>query len=203
MIVMARTILEPNVESLMVVQMKRDKLRGSEDLETFGKTCEILGLIFYSFFGGQLVTRGHTGVIFFYLTLFSGILIFIAALIYPKSSEDQDHSAGHQTNTAESFSSRWAMIKQYLKVNEIRNTLIFFFIVSIVSPNLEEYFIYFNEEEHHVKVILEGYSSIVLGIAETVLLILYSTILVKRVDLRSFVMVASAFRVLSSLVAIY
>lgn len=95
------------------------------------------------------------------------------------------------------------MIKQYLKLNEIRDTLIFFFIVSIVSPNLEEYFIYFNEEEHHVKVILEGYASISLGIAETFLLILYSTILVKRVDLRSFVMVASGFRVLSALVAIY
>ena len=160
---MSRTILGPNVESLMIVQMKRDKLRGSEDLETFGKICEGLGLIFYSFFGGVLVTRHKTGIIFFNLTLFSGVLIFIAALIYPKSSED--HSINHLTNTVESFSSRWAMIKQYLKVNEIKNTLIFFFIVSIVSPNLEEFFVYFNEEEHQVKVIIEGYSSIALGAA--------------------------------------
>lgn len=39
MIVLARAILTPIVDSLMVIQMKLDKIRGSEDLETFGRIC--------------------------------------------------------------------------------------------------------------------------------------------------------------------
>ena len=109
MIVMARTILSPVVDSLMIVQMKRDKERGSEDLETFAHTFEGIGSIFFSVFGGILVTRNTSGIIFFNLTLLTGILIFLAALIYPRSSEDQ--ATNHQTNSVESFSARWAMIK--------------------------------------------------------------------------------------------
>ena len=39
MIVLARAMLTPIVDSLMVIQMKLDKIRGSEDLETFGRIC--------------------------------------------------------------------------------------------------------------------------------------------------------------------
>lgn len=95
------------------------------------------------------------------------------------------------------------MIKQFLNVKEIKNTLIFFLIVSIVSPNLEEFFVYFNEYEHHLKPIYEGYTSIALGAMASILVLVYNTILVKRFDLRTIVLTASAFRVLSSLVGIY
>lgn len=97
------------------------------------------------------------------------------------------------------------MIKQFLNVKEIKSTLIFFFIVSIVSPNLEEYFVYFNEEEHHLPAIFEGYMSIALGASATILVMLYNIYLIKKtdIDLKVIVLTASGFRILSSLVAIY
>lgn len=57
MIVMARSILTPAIQSLMVVQMKRDKERGAEDIETFGHICEGFGAIFFSIFGGHIITK--------------------------------------------------------------------------------------------------------------------------------------------------
>jgi Na+/melibiose symporter-like transporter len=95
------------------------------------------------------------------------------------------------------------MIKQFLNVKEIRNTLIFFFIVSFVCPNLEEFFVYFNESEHHLKPIFEGYTSIALGGMAAILVLVYNTVLMKRFDLRTIVLTASAFRVLSSVVGVY
>jgi len=48
------------------------------------------------------------------------------------------------------------MVKQYLNVTQIKDTLIFFFVVSFVSPNLEEFFVFFNEEEHDIYAAFEG-----------------------------------------------
>jgi Na+/melibiose symporter-like transporter len=201
MIIMARTIAAPVVDSLMIIQMKRDKERGAEDLETFGHICMGFGAIFFSIFGGYLITQHHHGTVFFNLTLLSGILIFISALIYPKVSEDNnDHLT---TNSLEGLSEKLAMIKQFLKVTEIRNTLIYFFVVSIVCPNLEEFFVYFNESVHHLPAIFEGYTSIALGSVASILIFIYNTVLMKKFDLRQIVLTASAFRVMSSIVAVY
>ena len=110
MLVMARTIAQPVVDSLMIIQMKRDEQRGAEDLETFGHICEGFGAIFYSIFGGYLITHYHTGVVFFRLTLWIGVLIAIAALIYSKSSED-NHINDMKANTVEGFKYKIQMIK--------------------------------------------------------------------------------------------
>lgn len=88
-------------------------------------------------------------------------------------------------------------------MKEIKNTLIFFFIVSIVSPNLEEFFVFFNEYEHHLKPIFEGYASIAFGAMVMILTLLYNTVLAKSFDLRPLVLTASAFRVISAVVAVY
>jgi len=129
-------------------------------------------------------------------------LIAIAALLYPKESEDHD-AADLQENNAQSLGLKIQMIKQFLNVNEIRNTLIFFFVVSIVCPNLEEFFVYFNEYEHHQKPIFEGYAAVAVGGVASILVLVYNTVLAKRVDLRTIVLTASAFRVFSSALAIY
>lgn len=107
---MARTLAAPVVESLMIVQMKKDEKRGAEDLETFGHICEGLGLIFFSIFGGILVTHHHNGTVFFNLTLWIGVLMSIAALLYPKDSEDH-HVADLKGNTTEGFKLKTKMIK--------------------------------------------------------------------------------------------
>lgn len=62
---------------------------------------------------------------------------------------------------------------------------------------------YFNEVEHHVKAIFEGYTSIALGAMASILVLVYNTVLVKRFDLRTILLTACAFRVLSSLIGIY
>lgn len=95
------------------------------------------------------------------------------------------------------------MVKQYLNVTQIKDTLIFFFVVSFVSPNLEEFFVFFNEEEHHIYAAFEGYSAVALGASATLLTIIYNIYLVKKFDLKGIVLSACIFRVLSSLVAAY
>ncbi len=202
MIVMARTIAQPIVDSLMIVQMKRDEKRGAEDLETFGHICEGFGAVFYSIFGGYLITKKHSGIVFFNLTLWIGVMIAIAGLVYPKASEDH-HIHDMKANTVEGFNFKIKMIKQFLNVKEIRNTLIFFFIVSFVCPNLEEFFVYYNESLHHLRPIFEGYTSIALGGMAAILVLVYNTVLMKRFDLRTIVLTASSFRVLSSVVGVY
>ena len=136
------------------------------------------------------------------MTLWVGVLIGIAALLYPKESEDH-HDTDIQSNHTESLSLKTKMIKQFLNVKEIRNTLIFFFVISIISPNLEEFFVYFNEYEHHTKPIFEGYSSVALGVMVMLLTLLYNQALAKRYELRSILLLASVFRVISALVAIF
>jgi MFS family permease len=39
MVVVGKAWMTPTIESLMIVQMKLDKRRGAEDLETFGMMC--------------------------------------------------------------------------------------------------------------------------------------------------------------------
>ena len=82
--------------------MKRDEKRGAEDLETFGHICEGIGAIFFSIFGGYLITNNHSGIVFFNLTLWVGVMIAVAGLLYPKSSED-DHINDLKRNTVEGF----------------------------------------------------------------------------------------------------
>lgn len=83
--------------------------------------------------------------------------------------------------------------------------MIFFFVVSIVSPNLEEYFVYFNEDVHETSPIFEGYTSIALGLSTTLLVMFWNVYLLKDATygpLKIIVLVASFFRVLSSSVGI-
>jgi len=98
--------------------MKRDEKRGAEDLETFAHICEGLGAIFFSIWGGHLITKDHSGTIFFNLTLLVGVMIAIAALIYPKASHDS-HIHDMKSNTVQGLKDKTKMIKQFLNVTEI------------------------------------------------------------------------------------
>jgi hypothetical protein len=57
---LSRSILTSNIQGLMIIQMKKDKERGSEDLETFGHICEGLGAVFFGIFGGMIIGRDET-----------------------------------------------------------------------------------------------------------------------------------------------
>lgn len=111
--------------------MKKDKERGAEDLETFGHICEGVGAAFFGIFGGITIGKGE-GINpqkFFYITGFFGILLFIAGCAQSRKSEDGNIS---RTNKMSVVKDKLKMVSQFVKLNEIRNTLIFFFVVSIV-----------------------------------------------------------------------
>ena len=109
MIILARVILSPVVNSLMIAQMKRDKLRGAEDLEAFGHICKQLGSIFFSIVGGLLMYKYQDGTIFFSLTFLTGALLAVAVLVYPQASEGT--TTGRRACNLQEFSNKTAMIK--------------------------------------------------------------------------------------------
>jgi len=55
LIVFTRAWLAPIIESLMVIQMKKDPEYGAEDLETFGTFTTALGQVFYCILGGWMM----------------------------------------------------------------------------------------------------------------------------------------------------
>ncbi len=59
MTVMARTIAQPNVDTLLIVQIKRDILRGAEDLNTFTRVCYLLGTMFFNLYGLSLILKSE------------------------------------------------------------------------------------------------------------------------------------------------
>ena len=70
--------------------MKNDPERGAEDLETFGLMFKAIGSIFYCIIGGLYMKGdGHetSPKYYFLISTCVGVAIFIAALLYPKESE--------------------------------------------------------------------------------------------------------------------
>jgi len=59
LIVFTRAWLAPIIESLMVIQIKKDPDYGAEDLETFGTLSAALGQVFYCILGGWMMTWSH------------------------------------------------------------------------------------------------------------------------------------------------
>lgn len=80
LIMLAKSILTPVIQGLMIIQMKKDKEFGSEDLETFGHICEGAGAVFFGIFGGITIGRDEniSPLDFFFITGFVSILLMIA-----------------------------------------------------------------------------------------------------------------------------
>ena len=172
MTILARTIAQPVVDSLLIVQMKRDILRGSEDLQTFSRVSQLIGTMFFNLYGAHILSNYRVKD-FFYLPLVTGVLLFFATLFYPKKSENSHHD-DHSMNTIKGFSDKRALIKQFLNVKEIRNSLIFFVIVSFVVPNYEEFVFIYNEATDIISLNLESILAICVGISATILLLIYN-----------------------------
>lgn len=108
MTILARTIAQPVVDSLLIVQMKRDLLRGSEDLQTFSRVLQLLGTMFFNLYGAHLISWSDDARQFFYLPLATGVLLFCATLLYPKKSENSHDD--HSMNTIKGFSDKRVLI---------------------------------------------------------------------------------------------
>ena len=101
LIVFTRAWLAPIIESLMVIQMKKDPDYGAEDLETFGMFSTALGQVFYCILGGWMMFWSHElkPEQFFYLIAATGFVLLIGGLIYPAESDEiSPHYAAMSTS---------------------------------------------------------------------------------------------------------
>jgi hypothetical protein len=178
--------------------MKRDKLHGSAEIETFGHICMCCGVVFFSIFGSRLIesTPKSGGTDYFYLTFTTSGLVLLSSLVYPDAAEDSD---AHTTNEISFVKLKLQMFKQYTKVTAIRSLCIFFFVVSVLNINLEEFILYFDEENYGVGIIFEGYTMVILCAISGLLILLYATVLINRLDLKIITSIGLISKVISSL----
>jgi len=76
--------------------------------------------------------------------------------------------------------------------------LIYFGIVALMSPNLEEFLIYFNEYMM-VTPLFEGYAEVVLFIAGAIIFLVYNSYVMSKSEVHITAVVAILFRVISAL----
>lgn len=58
-LILGRAMASPVVDSLMIIEMKKDKEYGSQDIRTFGQICLALGAIFFGILGGYTIVHSH------------------------------------------------------------------------------------------------------------------------------------------------
>ena len=73
----------------------------------------------------------------------TGALTFFLGLAYPKESDDISPHYKMMTSY-QRLIAKGEVFLDALKVREIQEVLGFFFVVSLVAPNLEEFLIYYN-----------------------------------------------------------
>jgi hypothetical protein len=93
--IFSRAFLTPVIESLLIIQAKRDHDYGMDDLETFGLLMQAFGTIFYCVLGGYMIkwneeTTAPSPTVFFWLIAGTGAVTFLSGLSYPTSSDDID-----------------------------------------------------------------------------------------------------------------
>lgn len=93
-------------------------------------------------------------------------------------------------------------MKQFLSIEQIKRTLIFFFIVSIISPNLEEYLYYFFYQKTGISFRFEIPYAIGFGALVTIFVVLYNIYLIENTKFRIIVLSTCFCRILSSLLTV-
>lgn len=200
--VMSRAWLTPVIESLLLIQMKRDPDYGADDLETFGLLMTALGQIFYCILGGEMIAmQEETPYIFFWLLVLTGAVMFIAGLCYPAASDEVDPTFAAMS-TPKRLKEKLGLFKETVTQPEVRNILIFFFIVSLCAPNLEEFLIYYNEMMM-VTPLFEGAAMVVLFVTGAIIFLVYNNYVMSKAEVHPATAVAILFRVISALFFAY
>lgn len=196
--VMSRAWLTPVIESLMLIQMKRDPDYGADDLETFGLVMEALGTLFYCVLGGFIIKwHEEQPSMFFWLIVATGAVTFMAGLAYPQASDEPDEH-WDRMSTGTRWKKKLSLFWEAVSLPEVRNILIYFGIVSMFSPNLEEFLIYYNE---YMKVtpLFEGYAEVVLFIAGAIIFLIYFNYVQNKAEVHLVAVVAIIARIVSAL----
>lgn len=73
---------------MLVIQMKLDPARGTEDLQTFARMCQAMGAIWYCVIGGAVYDYSPLGPQnFYWFSLAVGVVMICLGMIYPNASE--------------------------------------------------------------------------------------------------------------------
>lgn len=178
--------------------MKKDPDYGADDLETFGMMCEAFGTALYCILGGWIIFWNEEAPqTFFWLIVATGGVTFISGLVYPQSSDEVDEHFDSMS-TGKRIREKLDLFWQAVTLPEVRNLLIFFGIVALLSPNLEEFLIYFNEMMM-VTPLFEGYAEVVLFVAGALIFTLYNNYVMSKSEVHIPAVIAILFRVISAL----
>lgn len=134
---------------------------------------------------------------FFWLIAATGGLMFLAGCWYPQESDEIEEKFDRMS-TWERVSTKLAMFWEAVTLPEVRNLLIFFFLASLLGPNLEEFLIYYNEMMC-VTPLFEGYAEVVLFFAGMIIFITYNNFLVSKSEVGATAFIAIIFRIISAL----
>lgn len=200
--VMSRAWLTPVIESLMLIQMKRDPDYGADDLETFGLCMEAVGTAFYCILGGFMIEWNlEMPSVFFWLIVGTGVVTFLAGVWYPQASDDIDERYS-KMSTGKRLKEKVGLFWEAISLPEVRNILIFFGVTSLFTCNLEEFLIYYNEMML-VTPLFEGYAEVVLFMSGAFIFTIYNNYVMSKSEIHITALVAILFRVICALFFAY
>jgi hypothetical protein len=94
MVIFSRTWMGPVIEEMMIVEIKKDIVRGAEDVETYAQFWYAMGVFIYGFGAALIFRYTHYKQDFFIISAFVGLSIFITSLLYNEDIEaKEDHHA--------------------------------------------------------------------------------------------------------------
>jgi len=70
-------------------------------------------------------------------------------------------------------------------------------------PNYEEFLFSYNENIHHIELGYEGIVAISLGLSASFLVLLYNTVLAKKLRISRVIFIACLFRLFSSILGLF
>lgn len=200
--VLSRAWLTPVIESLMIIQIKKDPDYGADDLETFGLVMEAFGTVFYCVLGGFMIMWNEEfPSVFYWLIAGTGAVMFLAGLAYPSSSDEIDQHFAAMTNRQRA-GLKTKLFWEAVNLPEVRNLLIYIFIVSICAPNLEEFLIYYNESMK-VTALFEGYAEVVLFMSGSLIFLIYNSYVMFKAEIHPSAFFATIMRCIVGLFFAY
>jgi len=168
---------------------------------------EAFGTLFYCILGGWIIEWNlmSPGIdmftaspnLFFWLIVATGVVTFIAGLIYPSASDDIEERFA-KMSTGKRLTEKLGLFWEAITLPEVRNILIFFGVTSLFSPNLEEFLVMYNEMMG-VTALFEGYAEVVLFMTGALIFTIYNSAVGSKSEIHYTALVAILFRVLVAL----
>lgn len=104
--------------------------------------------------------------------------------------------------TSKRFKEKVRLFAEAVSLPEIRNICLFVALTALISPNLEEFLIYYNESMG-VTPLYEGYAMVVLFVTGALIFLVYSNSVASKSEVHTTQAFAIVFRVLSALFFAY